>query len=155
MPRKNKSEEESSPGLSKHQVNERIRYLIRQSKEQGYLTYTDINEALPEGVDRQDDIDNIISILQNLEIDILDADEVESYKAKQEEQEEAQTKTNQHDILDDPVRMYLKQMGQVPLLTREQEVEISKRIVPPVPTASGTFACKVSPPGLKSEAPVS
>ncbi|MFL3656787.1 MAG: RNA polymerase sigma factor RpoD, partial [Opitutales bacterium] len=43
-------------------------------------------------------------------------------------QEEAQTKVNQHDILDDPVRMYLKQMGQVPLLTREQEVEISKRI---------------------------
>ncbi|HCR29174.1 MAG TPA: RNA polymerase subunit sigma, partial [Opitutae bacterium] len=51
-----------------------------------------------------------------------------SFKAKQEEQEEAQTKTSGHDILDDPVRMYLKQMGQVPLLTREQEVEISKRI---------------------------
>ena len=102
--------------------------MIRQSKEQGYLTYSDINTALPDGVDRQDDIDNIISILQNLEIDILDPDEVDSYKAKQEEQEEAQTKTSQHDILDDPVRMYLKQMGQVPLLTREQEVEISKRI---------------------------
>lgn len=128
MPRKKKSDAESAPGLSKHQINERIRYLIRQSKEQGYLTSTDINEALPEGVDRQDDIDNIISILQNLEIDILDPDEVDSYKAKQEEQEEAQTKVNQHDILDDPVRMYLKQMGQVPLLTREQEVEISKRI---------------------------
>ena len=128
MPRKKKSDAESAPGLSKHQINERIRYLIRQSKEQGYLTFTDINEALPEGVDRQDDIDNIISILQNLEIDILDPDEVDSYKAKQEEQEEAQTKVNQHDILDDPVRMYLKQMGQVPLLTREQEVEISKRI---------------------------
>ena len=128
MPRKKKSDAETKQGLSKHQVNERIRYLIRQSKEQGYLTYRDINTALPEGVDRQDDIDNIISILQNLEIDILDPDEVDSYKAKQEEQEEAQTKTSQHDILDDPVRMYLKQMGQVPLLTREQEVEISKRI---------------------------
>ena len=128
MPRKKKSETEEEQGLSKHQVNERIRYLIRQSKEQGYLTFTDINEALPEDVDRQDDIDNIISILQNLEIDILDPDEVDSFKAKQEEQEEAQTKTSQHDILDDPVRMYLKQMGQVPLLTREQEVEISKRI---------------------------
>ena len=114
--------------MSKHQVNERIRLLIRQSKEQGYLTYSDINGALPEGVNRQDDIDNIVSILQNLEIEILDPSEVDSFKAKQEEQEEAQTKTSGHDILDDPVRMYLKQMGQVPLLTREQEVEISKRI---------------------------
>jgi len=109
-------------------VNERIRLLIRQSKEQGYLTYSDINGALPEGVNRQDDIDNIVSILQNLEIEILDPSEVDSFKAKQEEQEEAQTKSSGHDILDDPVRMYLKQMGQVPLLTREQEVEISKRI---------------------------
>ncbi len=114
--------------MSKHQVNERIRLLIRQSKEQGYLTYSDINGALPGGVNRQDEIDNIVSILQNLEIEILDPSEVDSFKAKQEEQEEAQTKTSGHDILDDPVRMYLKQMGQVPLLTREQEVEISKRI---------------------------
>jgi RNA polymerase primary sigma factor len=45
-----------------------------------------------------------------------------------EEAEEEESRTSQHDILDDPVRMYLKQMGQVPLLTREQEVEISKRI---------------------------
>ncbi len=114
--------------MSKHQVNERIRLLIRQSKEQGYLTFSDINGALPGGVNRQDEIDNIVSILQNLEIEILDPSEVDSFKAKQEEQEEAQTKTSGHDILDDPVRMYLKQMGQVPLLTREQEVEISKRI---------------------------
>ena len=128
MPRKKKSDAEKKSGLSKHQVNERIRYLIRQSKEQGYLTHSDINEALPEGVDSQDDIDNVISILQNLEIDILDPEEVDNFKAKQEEAEEEQSKSNQHDILDDPVRMYLKQMGQVPLLTREQEVEISKRI---------------------------
>ncbi|WP_309018471.1 RNA polymerase sigma factor RpoD [Pelagicoccus sp. SDUM812003] len=128
MPRKKKSDEEKKPSLSKHQVNERIRYLIRQSKEQGYLTHSDINEALPEGVDSQDEIDNVISILQNLEIDILDPEEVDNFKAKQEEAEEEQTKSSQHDILDDPVRMYLKQMGQVPLLTREQEVEISKRI---------------------------
>ncbi len=128
MPRKKKSDATKKPGLTKNQINERIRYLIRLSKEQGYLTYSDINDALPEGIDNQDDIDNVISILQNLEIDILDPAEVDSYKQKQEQAEEEQTKANQHDILDDPVRMYLKQMGQVPLLTREQEVEISKRI---------------------------
>jgi RNA polymerase primary sigma factor len=109
-------------------VNERIRQLIRLSKEQGYLTWDDINEALPESVENQDEFDNIISILQNLEIEILEPDQVEEYKARMEEAEEEASRSSQNDILDDPVRMYLKQMGQVPLLTREQEVEISKRI---------------------------
>ena len=109
-------------------LNEKIRYLIRLAKEQSYLTYADINEALPESVDNPEDIENVISILQNLEIDILDPQEVEGYKQRQEEAEEEESRTSSNDILDDPVRMYLKQMGQVPLLTREQEVEISKRI---------------------------
>ena len=109
-------------------MNEKVRSLIRLAKEQGYLTFDDINEALPESVDNPEDIESVISILQNLEIDILDADEVEGYKQRQEEAEEEESRSSQSDILDDPVRMYLKQMGQVPLLTREQEVEISKRI---------------------------
>ncbi len=109
-------------------INDKIRNLIRLSKEQGYLTFDDINEALPESVENQEEIDNVLSILQNLEIEILEPDQVDDYKARQEEAEEEESRTSQNDILDDPVRMYLKQMGQVPLLTREQEVEISKRI---------------------------
>jgi RNA polymerase primary sigma factor len=109
-------------------LNERIRALIRLSKEQGFLTYKDINEALPESASNPDEIENIISILQNLEVEILDDSEVEAYKARLEETEEKEVRTSQNDILDDPVRMYLKQMGQVPLLTREEEVAISKRI---------------------------
>ncbi|MFM1747019.1 MAG: hypothetical protein RLZZ188_685 [Verrucomicrobiota bacterium] len=109
-------------------INDKIRNLIRLSKEQGYLTFDDINEALPESVENQEEIDNVLSILQNLEIEILEPDQVEDYKQRMEEAEEEQSKSSQNDILDDPVRMYLKQMGQVPLLTREQEVEISKRI---------------------------
>ncbi len=109
-------------------INDKIRHLIRLSKEQGYLTFDDINEALPESVENQEEIDNVLSILQNLEIEILEPDQVEDYKQRMEEAEEEQSRTSQNDILDDPVRMYLKQMGQVPLLTREQEVEISKRI---------------------------
>ena len=87
-----------------------------------------INEALPESIENQEEIDNVLSILQNLEIEILEPDQVEDYKQRQEEAEEEESRSSQNDILDDPVRMYLKQMGQVPLLTREQEVEISKRI---------------------------
>jgi RNA polymerase primary sigma factor len=109
-------------------INEKIRQLIRLSKEQGYLTFDDINEALPESVENQEEIDNVLSILQNLEIEILEPNQVEDYKQRQEEAEEEESRSSQNDILDDPVRMYLKQMGQVPLLTREQEVEISKRI---------------------------
>ena len=115
-------------GVAPAGINEKIRQLIRLSKEQGYLTFDDINEALPESVENQEEIDNVLSILQNLEIEILEPDQVEDYKQRQEEAEEEESRTSQNDILDDPVRMYLKQMGQVPLLTREQEVEISKRI---------------------------
>ena len=129
MPRKAKTAKESKPSdQTQASINEKIRYLIRLSKEQGYLTFSDINDALPESVDNPEDIENVISILQNLEIDILDPDDVENYKARQEEIDEEESRSSSHDILDDPVRMYLKQMGQVPLLTREQEVEISKRI---------------------------
>ncbi|HZP58866.1 MAG TPA: RNA polymerase sigma factor RpoD [Opitutaceae bacterium] len=124
------SSAEPTPGhdVPTGDMNEKVRSLIRLAKEQGYLTFDDINEALPESVDNPEDIESVISILQNLEIDILDAEEVEGYKQRQEEAEEEESRTSQNDILDDPVRMYLKQMGQVPLLTREQEVEISKRI---------------------------
>jgi RNA polymerase primary sigma factor len=65
-----------------------------------------------------------------MDFEIIDAYEVDRYKDKKKGDldSEEETKDQKLDILDDPVRMYLKQMGQVPLLTREQEVEISKRI---------------------------
>jgi RNA polymerase primary sigma factor len=64
-----------------------------------------------------------------MEIDIIEASEVDRYKdVKKDSDDEEEKIEPKIDILDDPVRMYLKQMGQVPLLTREQEVEISKRI---------------------------
>ena len=109
-------------------VNDRIRSLIRLSKEQGYLTYKDINDQLPETVDSSSEIENVITILENLDIDIIDSQDVEGYKQRLEESTEEEVRNAQSDILDDPVRMYLKQMGQVPLLTREEEVAISKRI---------------------------
>ncbi|NBD37788.1 MAG: RNA polymerase sigma factor RpoD [Verrucomicrobia bacterium] len=109
-------------------VNERIRLLIRKAREQGFLTYKDINDQLPETVDSPSEIENVITILENLDIDIIDSKEVEKYKQRLEESTEEEVRNAQSDILDDPVRMYLKQMGQVPLLTREEEVAISKRI---------------------------
>jgi RNA polymerase primary sigma factor len=114
------------------ELQSRIRELIKLAKEQGYLTFDDLNEALPEGITDADELDLILTRLRRLEIDIIEASEVDRYKdgkkdTEEDLEEEERTETKV-DILDDPVRMYLKQMGQVPLLTREQEVEISKRI---------------------------
>jgi RNA polymerase primary sigma factor len=107
-------------------LTEKVKELVRLAQEQGYLTYGDINDALPDSVVTPEDLDEIYSKLRNLEIEIVDQAEVD--RVKQPEPEEEQEDKSRLDILDDPVRMYLKQMGQVQLLTREQEVEISKRI---------------------------
>ena len=105
-------------------LTEKIKELLRLAQEQGYLTYTDINDVLPENIVTADDLDEIYIKLRSLELEIVDQAEVDRVKQPEPDEEEK----TRLDILDDPVRMYLKQMGQVPLLTREQEVEISKRI---------------------------
>jgi len=104
---------------------EKIKDLLRLAQEQGYLTYGDINDALPPAMLRADDLDEIYVKLRSLEVEIVDQAEVDRVKVPEPDGDDERGRL---DILDDPVRMYLKQMGQVPLLTREQEVEISKRI---------------------------
>jgi RNA polymerase primary sigma factor len=106
-------------------LTEKIKELVRLAQEQGYLTYNDINDILPDSVISPEDLDEVYSKLRSLEIEIVDQAEVDRVKQPEPDEEDEKARL---DILDDPVRMYLKQMGQVPLLTREQEVEISKRI---------------------------
>src|SRR2546423_15124583 len=112
------------------ELQAQLRELIKLAKEQGYLTFDDLNEALPEGITDANELDAILTRLRRMEIDVIEASDVDRHKEvkKEEEEEEEEKPEAKLDILDDPVRMYLKQMGQVPLLTREQEVEISKRI---------------------------
>jgi RNA polymerase primary sigma factor len=107
-------------------LTEKVKELVLLAKEQGHLTYDDINDALPDTVVTPDDLDQVYTKLANLEIEIVDAAEVD--RVKQPEAEEQEDEKGRLDILDDPVRMYLRQMGKVPLLTREQEVAICKRI---------------------------
>jgi RNA polymerase primary sigma factor len=106
------------------EFSEKIKELVRLAQEQGRLTYGDISEALPESAIEPEKLDQIFAKLRSLDIEIVDQAEVDRVKTPGTEEED----TTRLDILDDPVRMYLKQMGQVALLTREQEVEISKRI---------------------------
>src|SRR5439155_5856900 len=102
-----------------------IKELVRLAQEQGYLTYNDINDTLPDAMITPEELDEIYIKLRNLEVEIVDQTEVERVKQPEPEEEED---TGRLDILDDPVRMYMKEMGKVPLLTREQEVSICKRI---------------------------
>ena len=106
-------------------LTEKVKELLRLAQEQGYLTHNDIGDALADAPISAEEMDEVYIKLRNLEIEIVDQSEVDRVKQPEPEEEEDKTRL---DILDDPVRMYLKQMGQVPLLTREQEVEISKRI---------------------------
>ena len=122
----------AKPTLNAAEKNLKIKELIKLAKEQGYLTYGDLNEILPENILTSEELDEIMITLRGMDIEIIDASEVDRFKresaAATEEEKEPVKVDSRLDILDDPVRMYLKQMGQVPLLTREQEVEISKRI---------------------------
>ena len=105
---------------------ERIRGLVRLAKEQGYLTDDDVNDALPDQEVTAVDLDQVHSKLRSLDIAIIDPAEADGITVADDEGESEPS--GRFDLLDDPVRMYLKQMGKVPLLTREQEIEVCKRI---------------------------
>ncbi|MBC8324839.1 MAG: RNA polymerase sigma factor RpoD [Verrucomicrobia subdivision 3 bacterium] len=110
-------------------LTEKFKELVLLAQEQGYLTHEDVTESLPEQEVTSADIEAVHDKLQGLEIAVVDQAEVDNVSPLRRGEDEKDVKEkNKLDILDDPVRMYLKQMGQVPLLTREQEVEISKRI---------------------------
>ncbi|MDD2707369.1 MAG: RNA polymerase sigma factor RpoD [Verrucomicrobiae bacterium] len=121
------SKDGDRPHMNRELKNEKIKELIKLAQEQGHLTYSDINDVLPDSMVTPEEIDSVLILLRGLEIEIVDASDVDRVKQRDEVEEEARIQSK-IDVLDDPVRMYLKQMGQVPLLTREQEVEISKRI---------------------------
>jgi RNA polymerase primary sigma factor len=111
-------------------LTETIKTLLHLAQEHGYVTYDDINDVLPDNLSPED-LDALLSKLRNLDVEIvMDQAEVErAERAKQPEPaQQEEEEDSRLEILDDPVRMYMNQMGKVPLLTREQEVEICKRI---------------------------
>src|SRR5262245_25788779 len=141
--RQNKSERTDNPEPTQNGTHGRkeVQQLIDLGKSKGFLTYEEVNDALPADVVAADQVEDVMSALGDEDIEIVDAAtqvkiapkriaEEEAAEAKKvqvrgEEQEEADpyySKSN------DPVRMYLRKMGSVSLLTREGEVEIAKRI---------------------------
>ncbi len=111
------------------QQQQKMDELVAIAKEQGFLTYEEINEVLPLNFDSPDQIDQVLIFLSGMDIQVLNQAEVERQKERKKEAKELEGVTRKGEsVPDDPVRMYLKEMGSLPLLSREEEVEISKRI---------------------------
>jgi len=108
-----------------------IQSLIEVGKEKGYLTYGDVNDMLPEEIGSADDLDDLITTIGTQGIDLLDGPKFggdRDFELEEGEDVELDLTPGTLEKTNDPVRMYLREMGTVPLLTREGEVEIAKRI---------------------------
>ena len=121
------------PCPSKRKYDE-VRQLISIGKEKGYLLYDEVNELLPADITSSDELDDLFSTFGNAGIVVVDSEE--KYRevklldrtGEGAEELELDLSPSAIDKTNDPVRMYLREMGTVPLLTREGEVEIAKRI---------------------------
>ncbi|MGA2276104.1 MAG: RNA polymerase sigma factor RpoD [Terracidiphilus sp.] len=115
-----------------HEHDHDIDTLIEVGKEKGYLTYGDVNEMLPdEMASSPDDLDDLITTIGTQGIDLLDGPKFgadKDFEHEDGEDVELDLTPGTLEKTNDPVRMYLREMGTVPLLTREGEVEIAKRI---------------------------
>jgi len=117
--------------LTSVDLTETVKTLLHLSQEHGYITYDDINDILPDNLSPED-LDALLTKLRSLDVEIVmdqaEAERAERSKGPEQAQPEEADDDARLEILDDPVRMYMNQMGKVPLLTREQEVEICKKI---------------------------
>jgi RNA polymerase primary sigma factor len=112
-----------------------IQKLIDAGKEKGYLTYGEVNDLIPHDVHSPDDLDDLLTTIGTQGIDVLDGSKMPGSDLKDKfedieagEDVELDLTPGTLEKTNDPVRMYLREMGTVPLLTREGEVEIAKRI---------------------------
>ncbi|MBF0532763.1 MAG: RNA polymerase sigma factor RpoD [Candidatus Omnitrophica bacterium] len=124
----------------KEDIRQDIDKLVELGKKKGFLTYDEVNEVLSESVESSEEIDKVFDILDGKDIKIIESDEEEDVEKIDEESREQEIRrlreeSREDDVysdkfipLDDPVKMYLKQMGSIPLLSREKEIELAKRI---------------------------
>jgi RNA polymerase primary sigma factor len=120
--------------LSIEEKYDEVRQLISIGKEKGYLLYDEVNELLPADITSSDELDDLFSTFGSAGIEVVDSEK--TYRDEKlldrtgegAEELELDLTPGALDKTNDPVRMYLREMGTVPLLTREGEVEIAKRI---------------------------
>jgi RNA polymerase primary sigma factor len=123
--------------MSKKTGMEEVQQLIDLGKEKGYLTYDEVNDILPESMVSSDQLDDVMSMFGEMDIEVVDSEQKVSLRKNQNSEEDSSEEDSEEETefeagvlgrTSDPVRMYLREMGQVSLLTREGEVEIAKRI---------------------------
>ncbi len=123
--------------MSKKTGMEEVQQLIDLGKEKGYLTYDEVNDILPESMVSSDQLDDVMSMFGEMDIEVVDSEQKVSLRKNQGSEDESGEEESEEETefeagvlgrTSDPVRMYLREMGQVSLLTREGEVEIAKRI---------------------------
>src|SRR5436190_13939116 len=119
--------------LSIEERYDEVRQLIQVGKEKGYLLYDEVNEMLPSEITSSEDLDDLFNAFGSAGIEVVDSDK--AYRGDKdfdrdgnEDGPELDLTPGALDKTNDPVRMYLREMGTVPLLTREGEVAIAKRI---------------------------
>src|SRR5260370_8682447 len=109
-----------------------IKKMVARGKERGYLTYDELNAALPQDQVSSEQIEDTMTMLSELGVNVIESEESEEPAEAEAEDGEAETRGNVDDDdigrTDDPVRMYLREMGSVELLSREGEIAIAKRI---------------------------
>src|ERR1700752_4657441 len=106
------------------QHQQKVDELVALAKDQGFITYEEINEILPMTFDSPEQIDQVLIYLSGMDIQIHNQADVERQKERKKEAKELEGLPKRVEgAPDDPVRMYLKEMGSVPLLSREEEVE--------------------------------
>jgi RNA polymerase primary sigma factor len=120
--------------LSIEEKYDEVKQLISIGKEKGYLLYDEVNEMLPADITSSDELDDLFSTFGSAGIEVVDSektyreDKLLDRTGEGAEEIELDLTPGALDKTNDPVRMYLREMGTVPLLTREGEVEIAKRI---------------------------
>ena len=127
------SREETSDGGVVDSTQEAVKKMLARAKERGYVTYDELNEALPSDKFSSEQIEDVMAALSEMGINAIESEEQEENAQQEEAAEETSTRpsgnlSDDAGRTDDPVRMYLREMGTVELLSREGEIAIAKRI---------------------------
>ena len=127
-----------------YDVQDEVKELLARGREQGFLTYEEIHEALPEHALEGDKYDEMIALIVEMGIDVVESAQEDGGVIATDDEEEVPSAAalNEAEIgrTTDPVRMYMREMGAVDLLTREGEIAIAKRIEAGLNTGQQTLA---------------